>query len=95
MDDFGNQDEPLSNDELRYCWTTTRGTNGIATHAWQRDVRHAQVSRAVMNGTSLHIAGHLLGLHGAPTRNRDFHTDDTTRSQAAERLEAVIQQELQ
>ena len=47
-----------------------------------------------MKGESLHVAGRLLGHRRASSTNRYVHLDDTTLSQAAERVAVAIQRML-
>lgn len=54
-----------------------------------RDLPHTDVSHAVMNGESLHVAGRMPGHRRASTTNRYVQPDDATLSQAAERAAAI------
>ena len=47
-----------------------------------------------MNGESLHVTGRPLGHRRASTTNRYVHLDDTTLSQAAERVAMAVQRKL-
>ena len=86
--------EPLGENELFYFWTTTRDAAGIVADARLHDLRHAHASHAVMNGESLHVAGHLLGHRRASTTNRYVHLDDATLSQAADRVALAVERKL-
>ena len=87
-------DEPLTKGDLYSFWIKARDTAGIVADARLHDLRHAHASHAVMNGESLHVAGRLLGHRRASTTNRYVHLDDTTLSQAAERVAVTLQQRL-
>ena len=87
-------DEPLSENALYWFWIKTRDAAGIMADARLHDLRHAHASHAVMNGESLHVAGRLLGHRRASTTNRYVHLDDTTLSQAAERVAVAVRAKL-
>ncbi len=91
----GKGNGPLSTNDLWAFWTKARDAAGIVADARLHDLRHAHASYAVMNGESLHVAGRLLGHRRATTTNRYVHLDDTTQSQAAERVALVIRLRLQ
>ena len=86
---------PLTENELYWFWIKTRDAAGIVADARLRDLRHARASHAVMNGESLHIAGRLLEHRRATTTNRHFYLDDSTLSQAAERVAMAIELRMQ
>ena len=90
----GKGNGPLSTSDLWTFWTKTRASAAIVADAQLRNLRHAHASHAVMNGESLHIAGRLLGHRRATTTNRYIHLDDSTLSQAAERVAVAIQRKL-
>ena len=83
-------DGPLSTDCLWRFWIKARDAAGIVADARLHDLRHSHVSHAVMNGESLHVAGH----HRATTTNRYVHLDDATLSQAVVRVASVIEENL-
>ena len=89
-----NGDEPLTKHALYKLWIRASDMAGIVADARLHDLRHAHASHAVMNGESLHVAGHLLGHRRASTTNRYVHLDDATLSQAAERVAAAINRKL-
>lgn len=91
----GKGNGPLSADDLWAFRTRARNAAGIVADARLHDLRHARASHAVMNGESLHVAGRLLGHRRGTTTNRYVHLDDTTLSQAAERVAVAIRQRLQ
>ena len=68
----------------RASWPTAR----------MHDLRHSHASHAVMGGESLHVTGRLLGHRRATTTNRYAHLDDTTLSDAAERVARAIAKKL-
>ena len=83
-----NGDEPLTDGALYWFWTKARDAAGIVADAWLHD-RHKHASHAVMNGEILHVPGRLLGHRRASTTNRYADFDDTTLSEAAERVAGV------
>ena len=88
------EDGPLGKNDLYKFWMKARDAAGIVADARLHDLRHAHASHAVMNGESLHVAGRLLGHRRASTTNRYVHLDDTTLSQAAERVALAVQGKL-
>jgi len=87
-------DGPLTKSALYKLWIKSRDAARIVADARLHDLRHAHASHAVMNGESLHVAGRLLGHRRASTTNRYVHLDDTTLSQAAERVALAVQRRL-
>ena len=85
-----NGDKSLGKDALYWVWTKARDMARIVADARLHDLCHAHASHVIMNGESLHVAGHLLGHQRTSTTNRYVHLDDATLSQAAERVAVAI-----
>ena len=79
-------DEPLTKGDLYSFWIKARNATGIPTDAQLC----AYASHAVMNGENLHIAERLLGHRCTRSTDRYAHFNDTSLSQAAERVAVTI-----
>ena len=91
----GDQGEgPLSADNLWRFGIKVRNGARIMADAPVHDLRHAHPSHAVMNGESLHVPGRLLGHRRDTATNRYVYLDESTLSDAAERVAVAIQRKL-
>ena len=81
----------MSAGALNYFWCSVRHEAGLIQDARLHDLKHSHASHAIMSGEGLHMAGRLLGHRRLATTNRYAHLDDTTLSEAAERVAVVIE----
>ena len=87
-----NGSGPLTVGALYWFWTKGCDMARIVADARLHDLRHSHASHAVMNGESLHVTGRLLGHRRTSTTNRYVHFDDTTLTEAAERVAMAMDQ---